>query len=89
MTEQAKCRSCGQPILWVQMASGRSMPLDPEPTETGTIIIHMGPAIGMEKGRVQTKEETEDRLRRKEPAARVAYVSHFATCPEAQTWRTK
>ena len=26
-----QCRSCGAPIIWVRMKSGKSMPCDPEP----------------------------------------------------------
>lgn len=29
-TPISKCRSCGAPILWVTMASGKSMPVNPE-----------------------------------------------------------
>jgi len=73
-----RCRSCLAPIVWVRTPAGRAMPVDPEPVRvrrdaegTGTYV---DPHVGTFRG---TPSENGD----------PAYVSHFATCPQAKTWR--
>ena len=68
------CRSCGDPVVWVKMASGKANPLDPDPTPNGNIIVD-----DKGNGRVQTQYD--------QPGAR--YVSHFSTCPFAKQHRVK
>lgn len=63
--------------------------MDPEPTEGGNIIIRMGPKVGQKTAHVETKQEREARLASKIDAARTAYVSHYATCPDADKWRKR
>ncbi len=38
----SKCRGCGQPIKWVEMASGKKMPLD----EPSMAMIQVKEGIG-------------------------------------------
>jgi hypothetical protein len=77
------CRGCGKPILWVETEKGARMPLDPEPIESGKLIVRMGPALGQAIAHTETAEETTARLKATEPAARVAFMPHHATCPKA------
>lgn len=88
-TETKKCRSCGKSVIWVETEKGRMMPVDETPTETGNIIIVIGPDMGKTTAHYESKEETKARLRSPEPAARTAFTSHFATCPQADKWRSK
>lgn len=76
------CRYCGAALLWIRTAKGRPMPIDPDPCEGGNVIVKMGPAMGQETAHVETKEETEKRLKCTIDAGRLAYMPHFATCPE-------
>jgi hypothetical protein len=75
------CRSCGRPIRWARSeANGKSLPLDPEPklggnlVEIGTVVGKYGQDVPV----VRVVEPIED-VRR--------FVSHFATCPQADEWR--
>lgn len=77
------CRGCGKPILWIETEKGARMPLDPEPTEAGKVIIRMGPEMGKATAHTETAGETASRLKAKEPAARVAFMPHHATCSKA------
>ncbi len=70
-----ECRSCKAKIAFLTMESGRSMPVDAEPTMNGTIWIGedgIGRVVG--KGDYTT-------------ISMPLYMSHFATCPNAKAYR--
>lgn len=71
-TEQGTCSSCGAAIYWVVMyPSGKRMPLDAKPV-AGLISVEIGkPDTGRMRGKMH------------EPL----YLSHFATCPNANQHR--
>lgn len=66
-----RCRSCGAPIVWAVTAAGKRMPLDAEPVY----------AIG--SGVVSLNGDEVAVVERPRPL----YVSHFATCPNADQHR--
>lgn len=80
------CRSCGARIVWTKTeASGGLMPVDAAPAEGGNVLFTGVEASTMDGGTI--------------PVARVEagpplfddgeprYLSHFATCPDADDWR--
>jgi len=73
------CRSCKAPILWATTKNGESIPLDPDPTPDGNLILM---ASGVALVRAKTDQST---LPGFDDAPR--YVSHFSTCPQADEWR--
>lgn len=76
----AECRSCGAKVLWVTMAgTGKANPLDAEPSDKGNVEVTYD--TGQPVGTVVTNE---DRLF---PVP--LYLSHFATCPDAESHRRK
>ena len=76
------CRSCGAAIVWLEIRpGGRRMPVDAEPSAKGNVIADLTQAVGVvipAAALAQVKADTPD-----EPL----YVSHFATCPDADAWR--
>lgn len=71
---QATCRSCGAPIIWARTEKGKPIPMNAEPVEvTPRGLFHL---------EVETPEVT-----RAYPFSARGYVSHFATCPQADQWR--
>jgi hypothetical protein len=86
MSDRGTCRSCGAPILWVKTEAGKAIPLDPDPIEGGNIIISVQ-GRGVEVAHVETEIEKRARLACPIPAGRTAFISHFATCPQAKKWR--
>ena len=72
------CRSCGSAIVWVEMESGKKMPLDAEP------VAFVGNVLTNDKatGRVLSKEQIAVL-----PPGSKLYRSHFATCPNANKHR--
>lgn len=75
---RATCRSCNARIAWLKTPAGRSMPVDVEPSLSGNIIIENAVAI------VSPARAIEARA-----AGRDTYVSHYATCPQANEHRRK
>lgn len=74
-----KCRSCGAWILWARTFAGKSkIPLDAEPAaEKGNVVLtnrHLA------DGTVIVEMV---------PPGQGTHVSHYATCPQADEWRTR
>ncbi|MGH3795990.1 MAG: hypothetical protein ACRDSP_13995 [Pseudonocardiaceae bacterium] len=74
--EKTTCKSCGDVIMWVVTVDGKRMPIDGEPTETGTVSL---------TGHVPPLARVVSRTGRY-PGQRL-YVSHFATCRHADLHR--
>lgn len=79
------CRSCGARIRWVVTTAGKRIPLDEDPVDGGNVLLH-------------------EAIDGREPIATVVgksvgpslfgddgprYVSHFATCPDADQHRRR
>jgi hypothetical protein len=71
----AACRSCEAPVIWAETTTGKKMPLDARPTAKGNLVFLAGVARGA----------TDEDRRLKRPL----YTSHFATCPDAATFRRR
>lgn len=72
-----RCRSCGAEIHWVRTVTGATMPIDALPAKDGNVLVDT------ETGEATVLGRPEDY------AHLVRYKSHFATCPQAKTWRRK
>lgn len=74
-TRPSTCRSCGREVFWIVTAAGRRMPVD----------------CTVEGGERPTRKGFTDpsdapgELTPKDGAG----ASHFATCPQAEQWRTR
>ena len=86
MSNASKCRSCGASIEWITMPSGKKMPVNEEevaliPSEAGRVLAIM-PEGEIIRG-IACAESYE--------AERWVYarVSHFATCPKADSFRKR
>jgi len=76
------CRSCGARLLWVETVNGRRMPLDWYPDAHGQMVSTGQTA---DDGTPVYKVLAHGT----EPAPGLArHTSHFATCPQADEWRT-
>lgn len=79
------CKSCGQRVIWIRTTAGKNMPCNPEMI---TYKIKQG---GKEKivtpnGEVHSAEIVESGT---SDATGIGYISHFATCPNANRHRKK
>lgn len=76
----SKCKSCGKEIIWVNTKRGKSMPCDAAPirfsrAEKGELFVT--PFGEVVSGvRCSTSDE-------------IGYISHFATCPNANQHRKR
>ena len=81
--EMSRCRSCGAEINWIRMASGKSMPVDPylrsmiKGEGRDTLVTEDGAVI---HGRLAAYEDG---------ANASGYISHFSTCPNADSHRKR
>lgn len=75
------CRSCGAPLLWVITDGGKRMPLDADPTPAGTFVV-----ADRDRDALRVSYVAPDALLIDDPPR---YVSHYATCPDADRWRKR
>lgn len=68
----AECRTCAEPIRFVQLATGSKMPVNPKPDDRGNVAARQ---VGRDLvGRVLRRGD------RQIPAGHDLYRPHFATC---------
>lgn len=82
------CRSCHAPVVWVITAAGASMPLDPEPVVGGN-IEYTGRTRRTRNGGMAPEVSYVPTQGSLIPEDTPRYVSHFATCPNAQEHRKR
>lgn len=80
-----KCRGCGKEIAFIKTVKGKTMPVNPE-------SVYFIPAGGpntyvMITGEVKRGREPDWADQGKQ--AQIGYISHFATCPEADGMRKR
>lgn len=73
MPDIARCRSCNAKIFWCKTVNGKTMPVDFEPSEDGTILI-----VG-DKCEVVSRDGV--------LFSTPLHKSHFATCKHAASHR--
>ena len=78
VSNYSTCRACGQRMLWIITARNKKMPCAPAP-------VRFDPAGGPET--FVTPDGQVVRGRRKAHGDRFGYISHFATCPQADQFR--
>ena len=78
------CRSCGKQILWIRTKSGKNMPVDPtfvnfKKVDGGKerIVLPNGEVIAGERCEADDNPDGH------------GYISHFATCPNADSHRRR
>lgn len=71
-----ECRSCNAPVLWVQTPDDKWMPVDPSPHDNGNVRLNDTRKKATVLGPLEV--EAYDGL---------LFLSHFATCPQADRWR--
>ena len=74
-----KCRSCGAEIIWVMMQSGKRMPCDAKAT------MYRADPAGKES--FVTEHGLTMRGTADPDGDTVGYISHFTTCPQAESFR--
>lgn len=74
-----ECGSCHAPIIWTLTTNANKMPVDFEPSAEGTVALRPGWQGPISAVLGMTKRFGRNDLR----------TTHFATCPDAKTWRRK
>ena len=83
MKADALCRTCRAPVRWVRVLPDlKRMPVNSAPVADGNMWVDH-----WEGGTpIMAVALNHDGVPRSEP---LSYVSHFATCKDAKTWRKK
>lgn len=78
----ARCGSCHAEVVWVHTRAGERMPINPSPSPLGNLRLDLH---GRQIFATVTPDATPDMFDPNDSGVR--YLSHFATCPEADEWR--
>lgn len=76
-----KCKSCGAPIIWIKTLKGKNMPCNAEKVRFNYRLGAKDRVVTM-NGEVLSAEIRED-------GEEQGYISHFATCPNADKHRRR
>lgn len=76
-----RCRSCWAPVIWAQTIRSRMM-VNPEVVPDGNVVLTV------DRGEVLATVLGPRALARPDRPARLR-KSHFATCPQAPSWRQR
>lgn len=80
----ARCKSCGAPIVWIGMPSGKAMPCDAEQ------VVYRADKEGKETIITPNGETIRATLdTQPADATGIGYKPHWATCPQASNFRRK
>lgn len=77
-----RCRSCQAPIVWAITEAGERMPVDPHPVAGGSVRLRLDerpPRASVVGSTIDLFDRTDDGTR---------HEAHWATCPDADEWRT-
>ena len=79
-----QCRGCGCRVLWIRTKAGKNMPCNP------TLINYRKESGGKEKIVTQEGEVVSGITGvDQEEADGIGYISHFATCTQAKSFRKR
>jgi len=87
INRETKCRSCDAPILFIKTKNGKTMPVNAEPVWIRKDAA--GKTYIKSDGSFITGEIVGDAYDDPENKPVEAYVSHFATCPQAENFRKR
>lgn len=78
------CRSCGAEIVWAYTPAGKRIPVDARPVDGGNVLLHRAP--GQDPTATVIGKAVQPALFGDDSPR---YVSHFATCPDADQHRSR
>lgn len=80
----SRCRSCNKEIVWIKMASGKSMPCDAAPISYSENQHPSAECLTLVTPEGKIVKAVFD------PSGdKIGYTSHFATCPNANQHRKR
>jgi len=82
--DTAQCRSCKAPIIWATTTNGKRMTINAAPVDAGNIRLVYRRGDNTPIAHVVAKAE-----RVNYGTDQAWYTSHFASCPDADTWRKR
>lgn len=85
ISRTAPCRGCGKEIAFIKTVKGKTMPVDPDavrfiPAGGPNTYVMMDGSIQRGRG-LKHDDDNEGSM--------IGYISHFATCPNADDFRKR
>jgi hypothetical protein len=77
----ARCRSCGDAVVWCWTTGGKRIPIDPTPNPNGNVSVSGGGPL--RDGSTITVDGGPSLF---DPPGMDRFTAHFATCPDADDW---
>lgn len=77
----SECRACSDPIRFVQLDSGKAMPVNPRPGVDGSICARLVMAISSTRHGKELRGYVITADRKPDPTW-LRFVPHYATCSE-------
>ena len=87
LNRASACRGCGKEIGFIKMVNGKTQPVDPEPVWVRQ--VYKGKPFIRKDGVYVYGEIAGDAEDDPDTNLIEAYMSHFATCPEAESCRRR
>lgn len=82
--KNGRCKGCGQEVFWIRTSGSKTMPCDPDPVAYWEKAKAKGKVV-LANGQVVSCVFDGDFNK----ATGIGYISHFATCPKASSFRRK
>lgn len=73
------CKSCNRPVIWCRTANAKKMPVDPDPAPNGNVEVTEVNGIYLATVHAQRPFGLDAPL----------HLSHFVTCPNADSHRKR
>jgi hypothetical protein len=77
--ERTRCESCNAPIFWMETTNGKLMPVDTKAERRLVMVLNADTLI-------LAGQDDADHIRMRSVPT---FISHFATCPDADAWRRR
>lgn len=85
---RSRCNSCQAPIVWADTGNGKRMPVNPQPSSVGNVVLFVGyDADGTPRLSCNTLRHTQ--LSGARASGQTLRTAHFRDCPDANRHRKR
>lgn len=78
------CKACGRPIVWIRTTKGKSMPCDAEPVAYKEVKGGKEKIVTLNGEVISCTFDAEP-----DDMTGIGYISHWSTCPQANSFKKR